>query len=68
MEKRTAYRLLIGKTRRKETTRRPRHRWVDNIKMNLVQIVWRDADWSGLAQDRDKWRIHMKAVMKLRVP
>jgi hypothetical protein len=40
----------------KETTRRPRRRWVDKIKMDLREIGWDGVDWIDLAQDRDQWR------------
>jgi hypothetical protein len=63
-EKRNAYRLLVGK----RPLRRPRHRWVDNIKMDRLEIDWGGVDWIGLAQDRDKWRALVNAVMNLRVP
>jgi hypothetical protein len=63
-EKRNAYRLLVGK----RPLGRPRRRWVDNIKMDLVGVGWGDVDWIGLAQDRDKWRALVNAVMNLRVP
>jgi hypothetical protein len=63
-EKRNAYRLLVGK----RPLGRPRHRWVDNIKMDALQIGWGDVDWIGLVQDRDKWRALVNAVMNLRVP
>jgi predicted small integral membrane protein len=42
--------------------------WVDNIKVDLLQMGWSDVDWIGLAQDRDKWRALVNAVMDLRVP
>jgi hypothetical protein len=45
---------------------RPRHRWVDNIKMDLLEIGWGDVNWIGLAQDRNKWRAVVNAVMNLR--
>jgi hypothetical protein len=41
---------------------------VDNIKMDIVEIGWGGVDWIGLAQDRDKWRALVNAVMNLRVP
>jgi hypothetical protein len=41
---------------------------VDNIKMDLLDIGWDGVDWIGLAQDRDKWRAYVNAVMNLRVP
>jgi hypothetical protein len=47
---------------------RPRHRWVDNIKMDLTDIGWCGVDWIDLAQDRDQWRILVNMVMNLRVP
>jgi hypothetical protein len=67
-EKRNAYRLLVGKPEGKTPLGRPRCRWVDNIKMYLLEIGWGGLDWIGLAQDRDKWRALVNAVMKLRVP
>jgi hypothetical protein len=62
-------RIVIGGTARgKEQLGRPRRRWVDNIKMDLLEIGWGGVDWIGLAQDRDKWRGLVNAVMILRVP
>jgi hypothetical protein len=55
-EKRHAYRLLVGKPEGKRPLGRPRRRWVDNIKMDLLEIGWGGVDWIGLAQDRDEWR------------
>jgi hypothetical protein len=46
---------------------RPRNRWVDNIKMDLVEVGWGCVDWIGLPQDRDMWRALVNAVMNLRV-
>jgi hypothetical protein len=48
--------------------KRPRRRWLDNIKMDLLEIGWGGVDWIGLAQDRDKWRALVNAVKNLRVP
>jgi hypothetical protein len=42
--------------------------WVDNIKMDPVEVGWGDVDWIGLAQDRGKWRALVNTVMNLRVP
>jgi hypothetical protein len=67
-EKRNAYRLSMGKPERKRPLGRPRCRWVDNIKMGLLEIGWGGVDWIGLAQVRDKWRALVNAVMNLRVP
>ena len=47
---------------------RPRRRWVDNIRMDLQGVGCGYVDWTGLAQDRDRWRTLVSAVMKLRVP
>jgi hypothetical protein len=54
-EKRNAYRLLVGKPEGKRPLGIPRRRWVDNIKMDLIEIGWGGVDWIGLAQDRNKW-------------
>jgi hypothetical protein len=43
-------------------------RWVDNIKMDLREVGWDGRDWIDLAQDRDRWRAYVNAVMNLRVP
>jgi hypothetical protein len=42
--------------------------WLDNIRMDLVEMGWADVDWIGLAQDRDKWRALVNSVLNLRVP
>jgi hypothetical protein len=47
---------------------RPISRWIDNIKMNLLEIGLGVVDWIGLAQDRYRWRALVNAVMNLRVP
>jgi hypothetical protein len=65
-EKRTVYMLLVGKPQRKRPLGRPRLKWVDNINLDLVEIGWSDVNWIGLAQDRDKWRALVNAVMNLR--
>jgi hypothetical protein len=67
-EKKNVYRLLVGKPEGKRPLGRPRHRWVDNIKMDLLDIGWGGVDWIGLAEDRDKWRALVNADMNLRVP
>jgi hypothetical protein len=55
-EKRNAYRLLVGKPEGRRPLGRPRHRWLNNSRMDLVEVGWGDVDWIGLAQDRDRWR------------
>jgi hypothetical protein len=67
-EKRNAYRLLVGKPERKRPLGRLRHRWVDNIRMDLGEVGWGDVDWIGLAQDRHRWRGLLNWVLNLRVP
>jgi hypothetical protein len=67
-EERNAYRMLVGKPEGKRPLGRPRRRWVDNIKMDLLEIGWGGVDWIGLARDRDRWRALVNAVMNLRVP
>ena len=47
---------------------RPRHRWVDNIKMELQEVGCGGMDWIGLAQDRDRWRALVDSVRNLRAP
>jgi predicted small integral membrane protein len=66
-EKRNAYRLLVEKPEGKRSLGRLRRRRVDNIKMDLLEMGWGGVDWIGLAQDRDKWRALVNAVMNLRV-
>jgi hypothetical protein len=67
-EKRNAYRLLMGKAVGKRPLGRPRRRWVDNIRMDLGEVRWGDVDWTGLAQDRNRWRALVNSVLNLRVP
>jgi hypothetical protein len=67
-EKRTAYMLLVGKPEGRRPLGRPRHRWVDNIRMDLGEVGWGDVDWIGLAQDRNRWRTLVNSVLNLRVP
>jgi hypothetical protein len=67
VEKRNVYRLLVRKLEGKRPLGRPRRKWMDNIKMDLLVIGWGAADWIGLAQDRYRWRALVNAVMNLRV-
>jgi hypothetical protein len=67
-EKRNVYRLLAGKPEGKRPLGRPRRRWIDNIKMDLLEIGLSVVDWIGLAQDRYRWRAVVNGIMNLRVP
>ena len=67
-EERGAYRVLVGKPEEKRPLGRPRRRWVDNIRMDLQEVGCGYVDWIGLAQNRDRWRRLVSAVMNLRVP
>jgi hypothetical protein len=67
-ERRGAYRALVGKPEGRIPLGRPRRRWEDNIKMDLREVEWGGMDWINLAQDRDRWRAVVNAVMNLRVP
>ena len=62
------YRVLVGKPEGKRPLGRPRHRWEDNIRMDLQQVGLGYEDWIGLAQDRDRWRALVSAVRNVRVP
>ena len=66
-ERRGLYRFLVGKPEVKRPLVRSRRRWEDNIKMNMQEVRW-GMDWIELAQDRDRWRALVNAVMNLRVP
>jgi len=57
------YRVLMGKTEGKRPLGRLRHRWVDNIRTDLQEVGCGYVDWIGLAQDRDRWRTLVSAVM-----
>ena len=63
-ERRGEYRVLVGK----RALGRPRHRWEDNIKMDLQEVGWRGKDWIDLAQDRNRWQALVNTVMNLQVP
>ena len=61
-------RIEVGKPEGKRPLGRPRRRCVDNIRIDLQEVGCGYVDWIGLAQDRDRWRTLVSAVMNLRVP
>ena len=67
-EGRAVYRVLVGKPEGKRQLGRPRHRWENNIRMDLQEVGCRGKDWIKLAQDRDRWWALVNALMNLRVP
>jgi hypothetical protein len=67
-EGRGAYRILVGRPEGRRPLGRPRHRWKDNIKMDLQEVRWGGMDWIDMAQDRDRWRALVNVVMNLWVP
>jgi len=67
-EERGVSRISLGKPKGGRPLGRPRRRWVDNIRMDLQEVRCGYMDWIGLAQDRDRWRTLVSAVMNLRVP
>jgi len=62
------YRVLVGRPGGRRPLGRPRRRWEDNIRMDLREVGYGCVDWMELAQDRDRWRALVSAVMNLRVP
>jgi hypothetical protein len=67
-ERRGVYGVLVGKPEGKRPLGRPRRRWEDSIKMDLLEVGCRGLDWIDLAQDRDRWMALVIAVMNLQVP
>ena len=66
-DRRGVYRILVGKPEGKRPLGRPRSRWDDYIRMDLQEMGFGDMDWIELAQDRDRWRALVNAVMNIRV-
>jgi hypothetical protein len=56
----------VGKPEGRRPLGRPRRRWLDNIRMDLVEVGWGDVDWIGLAQDRDRWTALVNSALNLR--
>jgi hypothetical protein len=68
MGKRWAYKILVGKPEKERLLKRPRRRWMDNIKMDLREIEWDRLDRIYLAQGMDQWRAVVKTILNFRVP
>jgi len=62
------YRVLVGKPEGRRPLGRPRCRWEDDIRMDLLEVGCGYVDWMELAQNRDRWRALVSAVMNLQVP
>jgi len=67
-ERGSVYRTLVGKPEGKRPFGRPRLRWEDNIMMGIQEVGYGAMDWIELAQDRDRWRAVVNAVMNFRIP
>jgi hypothetical protein len=67
-KKSNAYRFLVGKPEGRRPLGRPKHRGLDKIRMDLVEVGWSDMDWIGLAQNRYRWRAVVNSVLNLPVP
>ena len=67
-EGRVVHKVLVGKPEGKRPLGRPRHRWEDNIKMDLQEVGRGGGNWMEFAQDRDRWRALVSTEMNFRVP
>jgi hypothetical protein len=67
-ERRGAYRVLVGKAKRKRPHENPRRKWEYNIKIDLQEFGWKCMDWIDLIQDMKKWRFVVNTVMKCHIP
>ena len=67
-DRRGVYSVLVGKPEGKRPLGRPRQRWEDNIKMDLMEVGCGGLDWIEIDEDRDRWRDLVNEVMNLRVP
>jgi hypothetical protein len=68
VDRRGACRILVGRRDGKRPLGRPRHRWEDNIEMDLQEVGWGGMDWIYLVQDRNRSRALVNAVMNRKVP
>jgi hypothetical protein len=66
-EERKVYKVLVGKSEGRRPLGRPRRRWEDGVRMDLRETGLGGVDWIRLAQDRDRWRAVVSAVINLRV-
>jgi hypothetical protein len=64
-EKRNAYRLLVGKLEGRRPLGRSRRRWVDNIRMDLLELGWGDVNWIGMAQDRNRFFLTLSLATRI---
>jgi hypothetical protein len=67
-EMKNTYKILVRKPEGKTSQGRPRHRWEDNIRLNLWEIMWEDVNWMHLAEDMGQWQALVNMVMYLQVP
>jgi len=67
-KRRGVYSVLVGKPKGRRPLGGPRRRWENNIRMDLQEVECGVVDWIELAQNRDRWRTLVCAVMNLRVP
>jgi hypothetical protein len=67
-DRKGAYKVLVGRPEGRRPLGRPRRRWEDHIKTDLPEVIWGGMEWIDLAQDRDRWRTLVNAVINLRVP
>jgi hypothetical protein len=65
--KRGVDKMLVGKPEGKRSLGRPRRRWENNIKMDVLEVGGGRGDWIELAQDRDRWWVLVSTVMNFRV-
>jgi hypothetical protein len=65
---RNTYKILVTRPEGERSHGRPRHRWEDNIRMDLRAIGWEGVDWIHMAQDRDQWQAVVNTVMNVLIP